>query len=265
MADEPVELTKAEIKALILEAGIPAENATSELIAYFSGVFTDAQIAGSEGLYNALVDQLTGPVDPAAIANARALANRQAATLAKGLVESELKALGEQIAYGIDQGMGVNELARHLESVRGLDSNRAASLNKFSAYLDSIDPALSKEEWERRYEKEFQRLLRERKRTIANTEHRIATGEANAMNAKAAGAKFKSWITAGDNRVSDACQSNEAAGWIAFDKEFPGGVMQVPQHVNCRCTNAYRTQPPGPAAQQMVDDRIENTAEAKEK
>jgi hypothetical protein len=72
------------------------------------------------------------------------------------------------------------------------------------------------------------------------------------------------WITSGDDRVSDACQANEAAGWIAFDKEFPGGVMQVPQHVNCRCTNAYRTQPPGPVAEQRVEDRTAVTEAAKE-
>jgi hypothetical protein len=91
MADEPVELTDAEIKALMLEIGIPAENATPELIAYYAGAFTEAQIAASELLYNTLVDQITGPVDAKALANARALADRNAATLAKGLVESELK------------------------------------------------------------------------------------------------------------------------------------------------------------------------------
>jgi hypothetical protein len=264
MADEIEELTEAEIKALLIAIEIPKETITAELIAYYAGAFTDAQIAASDSLYIALRDQLTGTPDAAALANARAIANREAATLAKGLITSEINAIGEQIAYGLERGMNPREIAKHLDSVRGLDSNRAASLNKFRTFLDNIDPPLSQADWERRYEKEFNRLLKERKTTIARTEHRIATGEANAANAKAAGAKFKVWITAGDDRVSDACQANEAAGWIAFKDEFPGGVMQVPQHVNCRCTNSYRTQKPTKAAEARAETRAEGTEAAKE-
>lgn len=53
----------------------------------------------------------------------------------------------------------------------------------------------------------------------------------------------KSWLTVGDSRVSEHCQSNQAAGWIAFDAEFPSGHQRPLAHPGCRCTMLARRKP----------------------
>ncbi|MBN1165498.1 MAG: hypothetical protein JXA44_00025 [Methanospirillaceae archaeon] len=46
---------------------------------------------------------------------------------------------------------------------------------------------------------------------------------------------LKRWSTMGNDRVSDGCQANEAAGWIPNKEEFPSGHMQPPRFPGCRC------------------------------
>lgn len=53
----------------------------------------------------------------------------------------------------------------------------------------------------------------------------------------------KSWLTVGDNRVSDGCRENQRAGWIPFDEPFPSGDMQPVRFPGCRCTALYRRKP----------------------
>lgn len=45
----------------------------------------------------------------------------------------------------------------------------------------------------------------------------------------------KAWVTMGDDRVSDECEENESAGWIAFDDPFPSGDMHPLRFPGCRC------------------------------
>lgn len=45
----------------------------------------------------------------------------------------------------------------------------------------------------------------------------------------------KRWDDMGDARVSDGCRDNAAAGWIAYDKEFPSGDMAPLRFPGCRC------------------------------
>jgi hypothetical protein len=51
----------------------------------------------------------------------------------------------------------------------------------------------------------------------------------------------KSWMTMGDDRVSDECAANEAEGWIPNDQAFSSGDDQPLAHPGCRCDAAYRT------------------------
>ena len=55
----------------------------------------------------------------------------------------------------------------------------------------------------------------------------------------------KSWSTIGDDRVSEECMANEAAGWIPVDDPFPSGALRPLQHPGCRCTALYRRKPQG--------------------
>jgi hypothetical protein len=50
----------------------------------------------------------------------------------------------------------------------------------------------------------------------------------------------KSWLTVGDDRVSDGCAENEAAGWIPLDEPFPSGDDRPLRFPGCRCTTMYR-------------------------
>lgn len=50
----------------------------------------------------------------------------------------------------------------------------------------------------------------------------------------------KSWLTVGDNRVSDGCRSNEAEGWIPFAQAHGSGHQHPLRFPGCRCTELYR-------------------------
>ena len=49
----------------------------------------------------------------------------------------------------------------------------------------------------------------------------------------------KMWSTLGDDRVSDGCLENEAAGWIGLKDEFPSGDQHPLRFPGCRCTDLY--------------------------
>ena len=51
----------------------------------------------------------------------------------------------------------------------------------------------------------------------------------------------KSWLTAGDDRVTDECRMNEDMGWILLDEDFDSGDASAPRgdHPRCRCTTLY--------------------------
>ena len=143
----------------------------------------------------------------------------------------------------------------------GLDKNRAATLAKFKAQLENS--GVSGTELVDKVERMRAKLLRDRRRTIAQTEQRMATENGKAALANARGSQFKRWITAQDDRVSDIDESNQAQGWIKIGDAFSSGDDQPPSHPNCRCTVVYRTSPPGEAEQDRVDAATKRTEEAK--
>lgn len=51
----------------------------------------------------------------------------------------------------------------------------------------------------------------------------------------------KSWVTMGDDRVSDECLANEAQGWIPNEQAFSSGDDVPLAHPGCRCDCYYRT------------------------
>jgi SPP1 gp7 family putative phage head morphogenesis protein len=50
----------------------------------------------------------------------------------------------------------------------------------------------------------------------------------------------KSWMTAGDDRVDEPCEANEAAGWIFIQDDFPSGSGRPLDHPGCRCALLVR-------------------------
>lgn len=69
----------------------------------------------------------------------------------------------------------------------------------------------------------------------------------------------KSWLTVGDDRVSEDCAANEEEGWISADQPHDSGDDTPLAHPLCRCTEEYQriptpdaTSEPGPAAWSMA-------------
>lgn len=81
--------------------------------------------------------------------------------------------------------------------------------------------------------------IRNRAELVAVTEIGNAYCEGGlqaAYDLQAAGVKVvKSWMTTGDNRVSEGCQENEGADWIALEDEFPSGHQRPLRFPGCRC------------------------------
>jgi hypothetical protein len=254
-------ITRAEVANMMAAAGLADIAQDDKLLEYLTGTINRAAIEANPALYETLRKQLTGKASEATLDAARNIAKREAETWAQNLAKAEINKMGKVIAHGIEQGWHPTETARHLNMVKGLDGQRAGRMLDYAEYLDGLD--IPKKEWERRYESRFQKELRDRKRVIAQTEQRFATSEGHQLKAEALGLQYKAWMTTGDGRVSDECQSNEAQGWIGIDKSFDAGAKHPPQHPRCRCTLSYR-RAKGKAADQRAEDRASATAAAKE-
>jgi len=50
----------------------------------------------------------------------------------------------------------------------------------------------------------------------------------------------KSWLTVGDDLVSDGCQENQAEGWIPLDQAHSSGDQCPPRFPGCRCSELYQ-------------------------
>ncbi len=208
-------------------------------------------------------------------------ARQQAQTFATNLTEAQLNAMAQTIADGLKEGLGTHQVARRLEMVNGLDSNRAKTFQK---YVDDLAASgVTGQKLDRMKEKRFKELLGDRRRTIAQTEARFATSHARQTEAVAMGAKFKVWMTVGDDRVSEPCKANQAAGPIPIAEAFPSGRSRPPNHPNCRCTLGYAMskkqadlihkeiegesyekpvpQPPKPKVVKVKPEKIENAVQ----
>lgn len=248
-----IQFSIEELRGILLEAGLDAA-AASSLAAAING-----QSFGDD-LEEHLAAQLRGKVAPEILERALAQANREAKRITGNLLQAELNKIAEKVAQNLAVGNSPEALARLLDEIKGLDKNRAASYEKYKGLLDQMD--LTEAEYNAKLERMYQKLLRERKKTIAATEQRFATSEANRIIAESRGQQYKVWITVGDERVSDIDQANEAAGWIPIDEAFPSGDQQPPSHPNCRCTVAYRTSEPDEQAKQRAQERARNTEAA---
>lgn len=82
-----------------------------------------------------------------------------------------------------------------------------------------------------------------RAETIVRTEMNNAVNKGEFETAMRNKATEKSWRTAGDDRVSEECQKNEAEGWIGIEGLFSNGVDSPPSHPNCRCDLRYKFPP----------------------
>jgi len=201
---------------------------------------------------------LTRSVNPVALKKAQDLAQTAAQSLVKDLTQTQLKSMGDTIAQALADGKRPRDIYNKLQEVQSLDSNRAKALDKFTKTLEEsgVDPAKA----ERLVEKEKQRLLQERRKTIAQNEGRVATSEARRSEADERGNEYKRWIATGDERMCEVCGENADAGVIALSEEFPSGHDHTPAHPNCHCTISYL---PGGKAKEISEKRAAREKEAR--
>lgn len=194
-----------------------------------------------DAFYNEMRAAISGELSPEAFNKAINMvtddARLQARTLVTRMAEAEMNKIARVIAEGMTEGLHPFAAARRLTDVKGLDSGHEATYRKYQDYLDTLD--LPKEKYEKLLEGKYQRLLRDRRRVIAQTEAAFASEHARKAEAVAIGAKYKMWITVGDDRVSDLCAGNQAAGVISIKEGFPSGHREPPGHPRCRCALGY--------------------------
>lgn len=75
-----------------------------------------------------------------------------------------------------------------------------------------------------------------RSERIARTEAANAYGRSSLEYYKEAGLRFKQWYTMNDDLVAEECMENQDQGAIDINESFSSGVMNEPNHVNCRCS-----------------------------
>ena len=253
--DRPVEITAAEITELVTAGAIAFEAAdkadnfmllmteNDAVMAEIRKATADTANEAYARFYNSMRDALSGDLSPEAYKKALNLADDaariQARNFAVNMTRADLQTMGKTIADGLAEGLDPVAIGRRLNMVKGLDPQRAAKYTKMVKYMESLD--ITDEQLEKRAERLFNKLLRERKTTIAQYEGGTAVEHARRVEAEAAGARWKTWITAGDDRVSDGCQANEADGAVPIKDTFSSGDDMPPRHPRCRCCLSYGT------------------------
>jgi len=86
--------------------------------------------------------------------------------------------------------------------------------------------------------KGFDDMTKYRSQLIARTETAGALSKGSIDRMEDMGVTGKEWVTVGDDKVSDECLGNEAEGAVPIDHVFSGGVLNPPQHPDCRCSLA---------------------------
>jgi SPP1 gp7 family putative phage head morphogenesis protein len=243
VAKTTAQLDAAAVLETLAASGVPKAVLAkmrdfAEYVASYEAVLA-GQIA--EQILAVYGSAITAPRDPVALVRAeehwREAARIRAHTLAVELTQSQLKSMGMAISEGLEAGEHPFTIARRLSIVTELDPPRAGRLMKYQTYLDANN--FSSEKQAVLIDRMKEKLLRDRRKTIARTESSFACSEANRQKAVGRGARYKAWMTSRDNRVSPECQMNEAAGVIRIDETFPSGHLQPPAHPNCRCSLVY--------------------------
>lgn len=258
-------LTEAEVAAMLTAAGVDVAQDSADFAIYMRYIkATVAELAApmAQAEYDALLAVIQRNPPQAVLDSIRARAISNARDLITQMTQAELSKVAQQIAEQVAQGKGPREVARWLDAVKGLDSGRAATYSKYVAELEAS--GLSDAEVARRAEAMFNKLLKDRKEVIAQTEMRKATSEVKAEEARLRGDKFKVWQTVGDDRVSDECQACEAQGPIPIGDNFTSGNGEPPNHPRCRCTVNYYSNPAlTDVYKRDADARAARTAAAK--
>lgn len=242
----------------------------AELTDTFLKYLLDAGLAEgiTEDMARAIGEAVTGLTREEALKVSR----EQATDLVKNIAEQMRENFKQIITDALREQVGVDEIARRLREGLPLDTQRAATLEKFKEELVQQGLTPGTPEYDAAVEKRRRELAADRARTIARTETAKAIETGERVAAESRGANMKVWITVADGRVSDFCAACEAEGPIPISEEFTGNgdfdpVMTAPGHPNCRCTVTYFTDTGrGETGRQakLHDERVKATKAARD-
>ncbi len=255
--------TKKQIAELFQNVGLGTVAADDLFLAYMLEIINAKNLMNPD-IYNDMLRALRIPAGIKELDIAKFTPdnpNRQG-NLVTLMLKSELNKIANVIQKGIAEGKNPLDVKRDLDMVKGLDNPRAARLLKYENYLRAKGE-LDEEIIQKKVDRYFNKLLNDRKETIARTEMRYATGEGHYEEAKENKKRWKAWMTVKDDRVSDLCAGNEAVSWIKIEDQFPSGHSHVPGHPNCRCTIAYKSLDPDKEDIDYMAKRIKETEEAR--
>ncbi len=247
-------MTLEEIRAALLSGGL-APGVAARLDVFAAYLASAPQIigalagdTGSPG-YQAVAESLSARWSQETLQTAADMWRdpSRAGERVVDMLGSELRKVGQTIADGLAEGLHPDRIAKNLDMVTGLDPARAR------AHLKEMQDLKAAGLWTQEIEDRRKKmLLDQRRETIARTEARFAVAKATDGEARTRGARTKAWRSVGDDRVSDVCRQNEAAGFIPVDKAFPAGHMTPPGHPNCRCHLVYASTDKAQAAMERV-------------
>lgn len=209
--------TETIMEALALEDWEPLFNqADVETIeAFVKPIDSAVEAALLAGGKQTMADfMLTGSFD---LANPRAVAYLKdyGAKLVKGINETTRTYIKTIVTEGVEQGWSYNKTAKAIS-------------DRYEEFRIGMP----------------QKHIQSRAHLVAVQESAQAYESGNmivAQDLKDAGLDIeKSWLTVGDDRVSEECRANQAQEWIPLDQAFSSGVANAPGHVACRCTTLYQ-------------------------
>jgi hypothetical protein len=231
----PMEFTQAEIQSILSTIDMPEGFYDLEALLESIGEAIDI-----DALTEAqAVTAFTGAASPAELQAATALAQGHARLIVAELAKAELRSIAKKVRDNIKKGGSFSDLYKELDEIKGLDSGRAATLNNYTESL--IENGVAPGDVEKKTRAMHDKLLRDRKKVIAQDQQAKAQATARRDVELKRGAKFKRWITSRDSKVSEMDVANEAEGWIDVNKNFSSGHQTNPSHPRCRCSVVYQT------------------------
>lgn len=223
-------------------------------LARFRSKFPELQEAGDDGGGESLPDWLAPLFDKAAVETVRAFSEPldefTAAALAAG-AQALIGEVGVEASFDLANPRAVEWMAEHgAERVTRINDTTRRQIHDI--VVKAVDEGWSYDRTARAIIERFaefavgkpQEHIDSRAHLVAVTETAMAYEAGNRIAVQDlmdSGLTMEmKWLTVGDNRVSDGCRENQAAGWIPAGGEFPSGHQHPPRFPGCRCCALYR-------------------------